>query len=357
MQERSAGGGTVTLEKLGKRFDDEVAVDGVDLQIAAGEFFALLGPSGCGKTTTLRMIGGFERPTSGRVLIDGEDVSDIPPEKRPVNTVFQSYALFPHLSVADNVGFGLRFAKVSKEEAKRQVGEALELVRLTAPGPAPSQPALGRSAAAGGPGPGTRPAAPGAAPRRAARRARCEVAQGPSRRAHVVAADGRHHVRVRHPRPGGGALHEPPPGRHAQRPHRAVRRSRERSTRLRPPRSWPSSSAWPTCSTSSSTGAGSAWCPGTRSGSTPASPRAWVASSCVRSGCACSTVRSTARSTPSKGWCGSRSTWAAQSQLEVVLADGALLQVVLPNDGRSVPAPGEPVTAALPPDAIQVLTG
>ena len=105
-------------------------MDGIDSD-RAGEFFALLGPSGCGKTTTLRMIGGFERPTSGRVLIDGRDVSAIPPEKRPVNTVFQSYALFPHLSVADNVGFGLRFAKVSKEEAKRQVGEALELVRLT----------------------------------------------------------------------------------------------------------------------------------------------------------------------------------------------------------------------------------
>ena len=131
MEERSAGGGAVSLEKLEKRFDEEVAVDGIDLHIEPGEFFALLGPSGCGKTTTLRMIGGFERPTSGRVLIDGQDVSSIPPEKRPVNTVFQSYALFPHLSVADNVGFGLRFAGVSGKAAKQQVGEALELVRLT----------------------------------------------------------------------------------------------------------------------------------------------------------------------------------------------------------------------------------
>jgi spermidine/putrescine transport system ATP-binding protein len=130
-EERPPGGGAVTLEKLEKRFDDEVAVDGIDLHIDSGEFFALLGPSGCGKTTTLRMIGGFERPTSGRVLIDGQDVSDIPPEKRPVNTVFQSYALFPHLSVADNVGFGLRFAKVSTNEAKRRVSDVLELVRLT----------------------------------------------------------------------------------------------------------------------------------------------------------------------------------------------------------------------------------
>jgi spermidine/putrescine transport system ATP-binding protein len=130
-EERPPGGGAVTLEKLEKRFDHEVAVDGIDLHIDSGEFFALLGPSGCGKTTTLRMIGGFERPTSGRVLIDGQDVSDIPPEKRPVNTVFQSYALFPHLSVADNVGFGLRFAKVSTNEAKRRVSDVLELVRLT----------------------------------------------------------------------------------------------------------------------------------------------------------------------------------------------------------------------------------
>ena len=88
------------------------AVDGIDLDVAAGEFFSLLGPSGCGKTTTLRLIAGFERPTSGEVLLDGTDLSAVPPERRNVNTVFQSYALFPHLTVSDNVAFGLRYQKV-----------------------------------------------------------------------------------------------------------------------------------------------------------------------------------------------------------------------------------------------------
>ena len=99
-----------------KRFGDVTAVDGVFLQVAAGEFFSLLGPSGCGKTTTLRLIAGFEQPTAGAILLDGMDMARVPPHRRPVNTVFQSYALFPHLNVADNVAFGLRFRDVSKDE-------------------------------------------------------------------------------------------------------------------------------------------------------------------------------------------------------------------------------------------------
>ena len=123
--------GDVGLVELVKRFDDVVAVDGIELEIAGGEFFSLLGPSGCGKTTTLRLIAGFEQPTAGRILLDGADMATTPPHKRPVNTVFQSYALFPFLSVFDNVAFGLRFQGTSKADTKRRVGTALDLVRLT----------------------------------------------------------------------------------------------------------------------------------------------------------------------------------------------------------------------------------
>jgi spermidine/putrescine transport system ATP-binding protein len=104
-----------------QEFDDVVAVDGIDIEMPPGEFFTLLGPSGCGKTTTLRMIAGFERPTSGRILLDGQRRRAVPPHQRNVNTVFQSYALFPHLDVAKNVAFGLKYHKLSKEE-RRQAG-------------------------------------------------------------------------------------------------------------------------------------------------------------------------------------------------------------------------------------------
>jgi spermidine/putrescine transport system ATP-binding protein len=124
-------GGEVELINLVKAFGIARAVDGINLHIPGGEFFSLLGSSGCGKTTTLRMIAGFEQPTSGQILLDGVDMTGTPPHKRHVNTVFQSYALFPHLNVYDNVAFGLRRSKVSDAEVKRRVGEALELVQLT----------------------------------------------------------------------------------------------------------------------------------------------------------------------------------------------------------------------------------
>jgi putative spermidine/putrescine transport system ATP-binding protein len=138
----------VRLERLVKRFGGEagrrvarsggrqttegevVAVDGIDLEIANGEFFSMLGPSGSGKTTTLRLIAGFELPTGGRVWLHGEDVTRRPPFERDVNTVFQDYALFPHMSVGDNVGYGLTVRKVPKADRLRRVGEALEMVRL-----------------------------------------------------------------------------------------------------------------------------------------------------------------------------------------------------------------------------------
>src|SRR5256885_833415 len=134
VDERGGAGGTaapdVRLDKLTKQFDDVVAVDAIDLEIPSRSFFALLGPSGCGKTTTLRMIGGFEEPSSGRILLGDRDVSALPPYKRNVNTVFQSYALFPHLSVFENVAFGLRRQKVRGEELNKRMREALGLVGL-----------------------------------------------------------------------------------------------------------------------------------------------------------------------------------------------------------------------------------
>jgi spermidine/putrescine transport system ATP-binding protein len=125
-------GGAVTLVALTKSFDGRTrAVDGIDLEVAGGEFFSLLGPSGCGKTTTLRMVAGFEQPTSGQILLDGVDMGARPAHKRNVNTVFQSYALFPHLKVYDNVAFGLRRAGIDRGEVRKRVAEAVELVQLT----------------------------------------------------------------------------------------------------------------------------------------------------------------------------------------------------------------------------------
>jgi spermidine/putrescine transport system ATP-binding protein len=123
---------SVRLERVTKRFGDFTAVREMDLDIPRGEFFTMLGPSGCGKTTTLRMVAGFEDPSEGRVLLSGEDVTDLPAFRRPTNTVFQSYALFPHRSVEKNVAFGLERQKVDRDEIRRRVGEELERVGLAA---------------------------------------------------------------------------------------------------------------------------------------------------------------------------------------------------------------------------------
>jgi putrescine transport system ATP-binding protein len=124
-------GALVTFERISKRFGAFAAVDGVDLEINQGEFFALLGPSGCGKTTLLRLLAGFERPDEGRVILDGADLTGVPPYRRPVNMMFQSYALFPHMTVAGNVAFGLKQDRLPKHEIAARVDEMLAMVQLS----------------------------------------------------------------------------------------------------------------------------------------------------------------------------------------------------------------------------------
>ena len=128
---RAPGQPVIEIDHVTKRFDEYVAVEDADFSIASGEFFSMLGPSGCGKTTTLRMIAGFETPTEGAIRLEGVDVSTLSPHKRNVNTVFQHYALFPHMTVWDNVAYGPRSKKIDKGEVKRRVDELLEIVRLS----------------------------------------------------------------------------------------------------------------------------------------------------------------------------------------------------------------------------------
>ncbi|MDH4053269.1 MAG: ATP-binding cassette domain-containing protein, partial [Rubrivivax sp.] len=120
----------IELQETSRAFGSIVALDRVSFSVAPGEFFALLGPSGSGKTTCLRLIAGFDRPDQGRILLDGEDVTDVPPYDRNVNTVFQDYALFPHMNVAENVAYGLRVRGVAAAERRRRAVETLDLVRL-----------------------------------------------------------------------------------------------------------------------------------------------------------------------------------------------------------------------------------
>ena len=121
----------IELKHITKNFDDNfTAVDDFNLEVQRGEFVTFLGPSGCGKTTTLRMIAGFEMPTEGEILLNGKDISKLPPNKRPINTVFQRYALFPHLNIYDNIAFGLKVQKADKTYIKKRVTELIELIGL-----------------------------------------------------------------------------------------------------------------------------------------------------------------------------------------------------------------------------------
>ncbi|MCB0118910.1 MAG: ABC transporter ATP-binding protein, partial [Anaerolineales bacterium] len=121
----------IRFESVSRHFGEVRAVDQVDMEVRDGEFFSMLGPSGSGKTTCLRMIAGFDRPTSGRIMLYGQDVSDLPPYERDVNTVFQDYALFPHMNVGDNIAYGLMIKKVDKAERTKRVDEILDLVQLS----------------------------------------------------------------------------------------------------------------------------------------------------------------------------------------------------------------------------------
>ncbi len=212
------------------------------------EFFSMLGPSGCGKTTTLRMIAGFEQPTDGQIRLEGNDVSKVPPYKRNVNTVFQQYALFPHMSVHDNVAFGLKAKKVAQGRDRASASSSSSRSCGCADFAEPqARPALRRPAAARRARPRARELPERAAARRAARRARPQAAPGDAARAQADPARGRHHVHLRDPRSGRGAHDERPDRGHETRVG-SSRSARPRRSTTSPRRSSsPGSSAWRTC--------------------------------------------------------------------------------------------------------------
>ncbi len=218
-EESDSAGADLELDHVIKEFGSFTAVDGISLTIPSGSFFALLGPSGCGKTTTLRMVAGLETPTAGRIRIGGEDVTHTRAYQRPVNTVFQSYALFPHLTVVENVAFGLNRRRVAGATGAR--GGGARPGRDASPRRAQAVPAVRRPAATRGAGPGDRQQPRGAAARRAAGRARPEAPQADAGRAEEDPGRGRSHLRARHPRPGGGHDH----GRHGRGDERGADRA------------------------------------------------------------------------------------------------------------------------------------
>lgn len=189
----------IDLKNITKTYDDTDVLKDINLYIRDGEFLTLLGPSGCGKTTMLRLIAGFTLPDNGQILVDGKDISGVPPYRRQVNTVFQKYALFPHLNVFDNIAFGLKIQKLPKDEIESRVNEMMELVNLAGYGSryidqlsGGQQQRVAIARALGKP-------PPCAAPRRAFGRAGPQAPQGHADRAQAHAAEAGHNLYLRHP--------------------------------------------------------------------------------------------------------------------------------------------------------------
>ena len=249
----------VRLVDVVKTFGDAVAVDHINLEVRDGEFFSLLGPSGCGKTTTLRMIGGFEQPTSGLIELQGKDVTWLPPYQRNVNTVFQSYALFPHLTIYENVAFGLRRKGVKDSEIKSRVVGDAPARRAARVREAQADPDLRRPGPARRPRPRPDQSAGRPPSRRAARRARPEAPQADAGRAEAHPAGGRDHVHLRDPRPGRGDDDVRSDRRHERRAATSSSATRRASTSARRPGSSPASSGSATCSRRRSSGTSDAY--------------------------------------------------------------------------------------------------
>ncbi len=220
------GGSSITFENVSKSYDGgSHAVEHVDFQVGAGEFFSLLGPSGCGKTTTLRMVAGFENPTSGRVLLGDEDITATRPARRPVNLVFQDYALFPHMTVGDNVAFGLKVKGLARSECTVRVGRGAGVDAAHCTGVPSAVTAIGWSAPAGCAGARTGQPSPRTPARRAARGARSAAAPGDAARTGQAASQYRDDLSLRDARPGGGADAVGPNRGDEPGTHRATRRS------------------------------------------------------------------------------------------------------------------------------------
>ena len=234
---------TVTFDHVTKKYGDVTAVEDLNLEIADGEFMVLVGPSGCGKTTSLRMIAGLEEITEGTLLIGDRVVNDVPPKDRDIAMVFQSYALYPHMTVRDNMAFGLKLRKVPKAEIEKRVAEAAGILGLEKLPRPQAEGAVRRPAPARRPRPGDRPRARGLPHGRAALEPRREAARPDARRDRPAPPAPRDDDGLRHARPGRGDDDGRPDRRHERRPRSSRSARRSRSTTSRRTCSWPASSA------------------------------------------------------------------------------------------------------------------